>query len=378
MFSLIHGINLQGIMNKSVSITILLLLSGNIIQSCSSDHENITYDKWNIQGTVLSSRPDHFFDNIAVKDPSIVYFQNKYHLFYTTKKKDDTGKIHTGCGYTSAQNIKDLNQSKRYNIDSITGCNIIAPQIFYFKPHKLWYLVGHTNLVENDLSILKPVYLTNKNIENVYGWTEAKEMKTGKSDDDFWIDFWVICNDRFAYMFYSNQEGSVYRISCPLKDFPEGFFHSSPEVALHENHLLEEKAWKMFEAVHIYYVKAEKKYLALLEGAYKHPVRNNDVDARNRFIFGMTADSLNGDWKRIVRNKNVFLAEARNLFIEDRKNIKYSLISHPELIRAGYDQKLEIEDYNLRMLFQTFDSSNTPDSYNYNELPWELVLSQNY
>ena len=306
-----------------LGITILLL------NGCNGD---IQYDRWNVSAPFFSARIDHSLDNVAVKDPSIVYYQGKYHLFYTAKSKTNSGnktRFRTGCAYASAGTLDKLNDAKRINI------------------------------------------------ENVYGWSEAKEINTGKSDDGFWIDFWVICNEHHAYLFYSGQNGSLFRLDCPLNTFPEGFSKSQPKIALSQQDADNSGSWKMFEAAHIYYVKKENRYLALLEGAYQHPVRTGDVDSRNRFIFGMTADSLNGKWERIEFEKDEFLAEAKNLFSEDGSRSHYTQVSHPELIRSGFNQKLEIENFDLTMVFQSFDGSEIPDSYHYNELPWELALMKN-
>ena len=170
----------------------------------------------------------------------------------------------------------------------------------------------------------------------------------------------------------------MFRVNCPLKNFPEGFSNSKPEIALSQQDIDNSISWRMFEAAHIYYVNKENNYLILLEGAYDHPSREGDIDSRNRFIFGMTADSLNGKRKRIENDNNEFLADANKLFSKDGGSTNFTQISHPELIRSGYNQKLEIEDYKLTMLFQSFDGSVIPHCYNYNELPWELALMKNY
>ena len=39
---------------------------------------------------------------------------------------------------------------------------------------------------------------------------------------------------------------------------------------------------------------------------------------------------------------------------------------------------MEIDEYNLQLLSQAFDASNTPDDYDYNELPWELAIMKNH
>ena len=369
---------------KHRTITLKVLLSSILfimMISCGIDKPDLKYNKWIISDPILIAGVKGTFDDVAVKDPSIVSYKDKYHLFYTAKSEiqiDGKSQYSISCAYTSAETLENINNAKRFNIDSIVGAMVIAPQVFYFEPQKLWYIIAHTKVVVGNKSRLMPIYLTNPDIENVNGWSEITKIKTARSEYSFWIDFWVICDNKNAHMFYSDQKGSVWRLECPLNTFPQGFSKSKPELALYVHHKDEEIAWKMFEAVHIYHVKKENKYLALLEGAYKHPARENDVDARSRFIFGMTADSLNGEWKRVEKEQNLFLADAANLFFENENTTQYSQVSHPELLRSGYNQKLEIEDYKMTMLFQTFDGSRFPDTYNYDELPWKLILMKNY
>lgn len=358
--------------------TVLFVL---ITLSCSNNNKGIQYQKWYLTNQILNARPAEPMDNVAVKDPSIVFYNGQYHLFYTAKSKRRSAenvKYGISCAYVYAATLEGLNDAERFSIDSVAGGVIIAPQVFYFEPENCWYMIGHTTVNRNSLSLLKPVYLTNPDIENIEGWSKAKEIVTGRTDHEFWIDFWVICDDDHAYMFYANQKGTLFRLECNLDDFPEGFSQSRPEIALQVDHMDEITPWRMFEAVHIYYVKKAYKYLAILEGAYAHPSREGDVDARNRFIFGMTADSLSGAWERIEEDENEFLAEADHLFFTTGNPVPYTQVSHPELIRSGYNQRLEIADYNLTMVFQTFDGSTVPDLYNYNALPWELVLMKNH
>ena len=75
---------------------------------------------------------------------------------------------------------------------------------------------------------------------------------------------------------------------------------------------------------------------------------------------------------------NDFLADVSHLFNKDGTRSKYTMVSHPELIRSGYNQKLEITDFHFQLLFQAFDGANTPDNYNYNELPCELAVMKNF
>ncbi len=342
--------------------------------------EDIQYEKWTTSKPLFTSRVDHPLDNIAVKDPSIVFYNGNYHLFYTAKsvQKTDNGfNYEIGTAYTSAPTLEELNNAKRYSINSIVNDSVVAPQIFYFEPHNLWYLIAHT-WIDGDHHNLEPIYMTNPDIEDIHGWSKVKKLDTEKSEKEFWIDFWVICDDQDAYLFYTNQIGSLLQMKTSLDNFPFGFKKKEARIALTETGNKDGVNWKMFEAAHVYYVKKENKYIALLEGAYDHPIREGDIDSRNRFIFAMTSDSLNGRWTRIENSNNDFLADAQHIYNEDGSHAELTQVSHPELIRAGYNQKLEIEDFKLCLMYQSFDGTEIPDTYHYNELPWALFIMKNY
>ena len=40
--------------------------------------------------------------------------------------------------------------------------------------------------------------------------------------------------------------------------------------------------------------------------------------------------------------------------------------------------RLEIDNYDLDLLFQAFDASGIGPDYDYNDLPWELAVMRNY
>ena len=55
-------------------------------------------------------------------------------------------------------------------------------------------------------------------------------------------------------------------------------------------------------------------------------------------------------------DQNDFAGDPKYLFNADGSRSKYDQVSHFELIRSGYDQKLEIENFKLNLLFQAFDA----------------------
>ena len=368
-------------------IGVIMLFVGMMFQvSCAaSDNRKplFPYKKWTVSKPVFQAGPKGTFDDVSVKDPTIVFYNGKYHMFYTSKAARETAKKYdylskgrSGIGYVSSPTLEGLKDAKRYNFDAIVKYVIVAPQVFYFEPQKLWYLVAHTR--GEGKPDLTPIYLTNPDIEDINGWSQPKIIKTKKSNNGFWIDFWVICDDEKAHLFYTDHEGSIFRFECPIEKFPDGFANEKEETVLTERGENEIGRWRLHEANHVYYVKSANKYLQLIEAVYPHPTRKNYWDSRNRFMFAMVADKLEGPWERVEPDLNEFAGDPAYLFNEDGTKSAYDQVSHFELIRSGYNQKLEIEDFNLTLLFQAFDAEPIGADYNYDNLPWELAIMKNY
>ena len=334
------------------------------------------YRRWTVGKPILKAGPAGTFDDISVKDPTIVRHGGNWHLFYTSKPSRSARPFVDGVGYVSAPTLAELNQAKRHNINAIVDDEVIAPQIFYFRPHKLWYLVAQTPC--DGPSELQPIYLTNPDISNDHGWSKPRIIKTNRRNrDGFWIDFWVICDQHKAHLFYTDHAGSMFRLETPIDRFPQGFAESREHLAVTVRGEDATGPWRLHEASHIYYVRDEGKYLVLLEAVRPHPTKRNYWDSRNRFMFAMVADALEGPWQRVEATENDFMGIPAYVFREDGSPTAYDQISHPELIRTGFDERLEIKDYRLRILFQAFDAEGIPDTYDYNVLPWELNVMQN-
>ncbi len=379
-------------MNSCQKIINLILVAFLIfLSSCNSnsnparpsDETALVYKKWIVSDPVFTNGAEDSFDEIAVKDPTIVFFNGKYHMFYTSIASYETrknlpyiGANGAGTGYVAAASPEEFDKAERYNICEITKSVIIAPQIFYFEPEKLWYLIAQIP-VEGRPN-LQPVYLTTQDIEDPYGWSKPQIIKTQKTNDGFWIDFWVICDDKKAHLFYTDHEGSLFRFECPLNEFPEGFADKKDETVLTERGENSIGRWRMHEASHIYYVKSTGKYLNLLEAVYPHPTRRYYWESRNRFMFAMMADKLEGPWYRVEPDNNEFMGDPAYLFSPDGSRSVLDQVSHPELIRSGYDQRMEIDDLNLELLFQAFDADTIGSGYDYTYLPWKLRVMRNY
>lgn len=335
------------------------------------------YRHWTVMETVLAPGRPGNFDEIGVKNPSIVFHKGLWHLFFTSKPLPTSQEFKTALGYASAPEISQLAQSPRTEMRSILGQSVISPQVFYFEPQGLWYLIGHIG--EPTKHTLEPVYSTNEDITNVQGWSPVRRLNVQRVNPAaFWIDFWVICDDQKAHLFYADHSGVLYRTETPLADFPHGFSHSPEQVAFELAGVNSRGDWRFYNAGHIYRVKSAGKYLALMEGAYAHPTRKRLRDARDRFLTAMLADKLEGPWRPVEVRQGEFLAEDRWLFDVDGERMPPRPVSHPEVIRSGYNQRLELDDFRLEVLFQTFDAREVETNYNYHSLPWRLMLMRNF
>lgn len=273
------------------------------------------------------------FDDVAVKDPSIVQYGGKWHLFYTGRDKGPRGSWR--MGYTTATYVQNFQYMPHFYMSSLNGGSYFcAPQVFYFAPKGKWYLVYQSGL--------GATYSTNNTVETFYNWSAGKAM--GFTDG---IDFWCISDGARVYCFYSAQDGShtIKRRSTSIANFPTGW--SSPSVV----------ATGTFEAPHVYKSKADGQYYMVVE----------DI---SRYQELWTASALGGIWTKVSER----WAAKSNL--SEPAGHWTDQVSHVEILRSGYDEKMEIADINrCDMLIQGVVNGNYPD---YGSIPYDLGLIRNY
>ena len=68
------------------------------VQRRSAGHRE---DAWRPEGPLLVPGPSVAFDHTAVKDPSLVFFEGRWHLFYTAR-----GNNEYTTGYVSAEKLE--------------------------------------------------------------------------------------------------------------------------------------------------------------------------------------------------------------------------------------------------------------------------------
>ena len=274
------------------------------------------------------------YDFYGAKDPTIVYYGGKYHVFYTGANQGGGWQML----YTSASTISGLKNAPRTYMSSIGESYFCAPQVFYFEPKRLWYLVYQDGTHG-------AAYATTTNIADPRSWSGPKSF--GISGNLGW-DYYIICDDSYAYMYNTPSDNShrLYVRKTSLSRFPYGW--GWPSVAISDT----------FEGANIYKSLADGKYYLAIE------------DMKDgRYYELWQSYSAGGPWNR-VSEKWAW-----------RGNLRYNAdrwtnnVSHGEFIRAGYNQKMEIKDINrVDFLIQGTNNLSGP----YQQITWDLGMIKNY
>lgn len=293
---------------------------------------------WRVETPVLSPGEMGAFDEKAVKDPSVVFFGGRWHVFYTAR-----GNGEYTTGYVSAATLDDLNAAPRHELKQIRGRNsryACAPQVFFFEPQGLWYLICQTRDAN-----YQPVYSTTKTIDQPDSWSPPQALLQ-KNEDAKWIDFWIICDEDTGYLFYTRDHREVVVRTTSLDAFPRGW--SEGQVVFDG----------VYEAVHVYKVQGRDEYHMIYE-----------LNERGVRSFGLTrADHLTGPWEKVT---NTYATGPRLSYEKDVARWT-DLVSHGEMLRSGYDQRLEYDISCPVMLIQG-RGGNTA-GMPYPDLVWSLGL----
>lgn len=281
--------------------------------------------------------------HVAFKDPSIVFHEGRWHLFGTLRKKSGTVCMQ----YLSFTNWSEANAAPRKEL-SFTDQYHCAPQVFYFTPHRRWYLV-HQLADPTRTPAFGPNYATTTNLADSSSWSAPLSMVTNAPAQPKWLDFWVIGDARKAHLFYTSLDGHLWRRETRLADFPLGW--SEQTLALKGD---------IFEASHTYKLKGRDEYLTIVEAQ----------GAGRRYYKAYLADRLEGPWRG--------LADTLAKPFAARENVRPSptwtdSISHGELIRAGVDERIELDPDHLRFLFQGASEEDYRGT-SYGGIPWRLGL----
>ncbi len=280
----------------------------------------------------------------AIKDPTIVRYRGKWHLFHSIRSAERSHQIE----YLSFADWKDADKSPRHVL-KITDGYFCAPQVFYFAPHKKWYLL-YQAFAQGRKPGLQPAFSTTTTIADPASWTKPVLLFKRSPPVKMWIDFWIICDARNAHLFFTSLDGKMWRCEAPLAKFPHGW--SWPELAL---------SGDIFEASHTYRLKGTGKFLTIIEAQA----------GRRRYFKAYLADSLDGEWAPLAASRNKPFASRANVI--DSGPRWTDSVSHGELIRAGHDEKLLVDPADLRFLFQGVLAKDMKGR-KYGEIRWRLGM----
>lgn len=308
--------------------------------------------QWSSSGILISPKPDATHDIVSIKDPSVVRFGGRWIVYATTANTAGNWSLAEMDFRTWSQAASAPQHFLDTNPNIGTGYRA-APELFYFAPQHLWYLVYQTGL---------PSYSTSTNPLDPQSWSAPKnfldsmpQIIADNIGNGFWVDMWVICDHVNCYLFSSDDNGHLYRSQTTLADFPNGF--GNTVIALQDPN-----RFNLFEASNVYKVRGSQQYLLDVEAI--------GSDGR-RYFRSWTSPALDGQWAPLadteanpfIKSSNVTFAPGVTPWTQD--------FSHGEMIRAGFDQNLVIDPCHLQFLYQGEDPSA---SGNYSQLPWRLGL----
>jgi hypothetical protein len=333
----------------------LALLLGAMVSPTSASSEAAaalpSSFQWQSSGQLIAPKSDATHNLSAVKDPSVVFHNGKWHVFATTTSS-------TGAYSMVYLNFTDWSQAgaaQHHYLDqtSIGAGYKAAPQAFYFAPQKLWYLVYQTG--DN------AAYSTTTDISNPKSWSAPKKFYSGgmpqiikdNIGNGYWVDFWTVCDTANCYLFSSDDNGHLYRSQTPRANFPNGFTNTVMVMQ-------EANKYRLWEAANVYKLKGSNSYLLLVEA-----IGSNG----KRFFRSWTSNSITGTWTPLADTETNPFARSNNITFSGTPWTND--ISHGEMIRDSNDQTLTINPCRLRYLYQGMDPSASGP---YSTLPWRLGL----
>ena len=335
-------------------LVLILTILGNVAVAAepamvSADAHKLPFAtplKWKSTDILIKPISDETHTIVSIKDPTIVRYKDLWHVYATAYS---TSARTWSMVYLNFKDWSEASKAKLTYIDinpNLRGYHC-APHLFYFTPHKKWYLIFQSQ---------QPQYCTTDDISKPETWTAPKNFfdKLPTNTPRLPIDYHIICDDTHAYLFFTGDDGRFYRSRTTLENFPKGM--SDPEIAIQDNRN------NLFEGSMTYKIKDTESYMTIIEAL-----------SPARYYRAWISNDLNGQWTPVpgADSWETPFAGINNVTFEDDVEPWTRDISHGELLRDGFDETMILDLNNLQFLYQGRDPAS---GGNYSLLPYRLAL----